>query len=313
MRHEIRARFRVSGERLQGEGGLAGLLYTVFREKLGWKDAEGFLEFLDGACDPSGHQARRLNMAFAHLEDGKDLCALARRIVAAECCTFLEGNPALIRYGKDWTVSERWIPYLEWASRLSAEDTIITFNYDRLLEKLSDDVRLAASNEYKGGLVPITLMDRPALLRAPLNSCRLFKLHGSVDWLLNEDDSDFRVEIGYPWLENPDKRLAIGTPGPGKLSGARGPFRWLWDAAEKAVEVAEEVILVGYRFPETDAYARNRILGALRKSGVQEARIILGLGSPDAPRVESLLGLAAIPAVRVEHLWAEEFLDQWRP
>jgi hypothetical protein len=53
----------------------------------------------------------------------------ARRLVAAECAAFLQHvDPT----------REQWRPYRRWAASLTPNDTVVTFNYDRVLEMLHD-------------------------------------------------------------------------------------------------------------------------------------------------------------------------------
>ena len=42
------------------------------------------------------------------------------------------------------TSGEKWGPYIRWASKLRPSDTIITFNYDLVLEKLAASLELAS-------------------------------------------------------------------------------------------------------------------------------------------------------------------------
>src|SRR5580692_2596737 len=213
-----------------------GLAGHERRQESLWADAEEFIDYVDTAAgltlsnplervlaltgvdsrEPNPHLERmrglvsRLTVNFnAHLKEipMSAIRAAARRLVAAECCAFLEAAN---------TGSERWRPFRAWASSLTPNDTIISFNYDRVLERLREvaitegrptAIQVIAPNE---GDEPSTWRDR-----APL-----FKLHGSVDWqkvpqpegtssteelIVKHEDKRFALTC-------PDEELALATP-----------------------------------------------------------------------------------------------------
>ncbi len=100
-------------------------------------------------------------------EDGfAELNRLIRVRLAMSTLLFLEIVP---------DESERWSPYKRWFSGLTKDDTILTFNYDNVVERAAE---LAGRPYYdsKQTCNPTLLMDsadNPALL----------KLHGSATWL----------------------------------------------------------------------------------------------------------------------------------
>jgi hypothetical protein len=309
-RDEIRARF----DRRAGlvEDSIATEVYRSVQMPLGHTNAEDLLEFLDAAASPNTPQARRLALVWSGVAGkGAELSRRARRIVAAECSAFLESNPVVVGSGPRTRVCERWLPYATWGANLNGDDVVISFNYDRVLENLKDGVQGANAGGADIDLVRTSIVHNQDALRKS-NVAQVLKLHGSVDWLLDGKGS-FQVRPGYPWLDNDSVDLAIGTPGPGKLSAATGPLSWLWRAACNAIRDAKEVFLVGYRFPETDGFARHTLLDALRDSNVERVQVVLGLNSPDAPRVRTLVRMAAPTKVVVRSVWSQDFLDQWRP
>jgi hypothetical protein len=53
----------------------------------------------------------------------------ARRLLGAECAGFLvDADPGTERRG----------PYAEWLTTRTPEDTIVTFNYDRVIERIAE-------------------------------------------------------------------------------------------------------------------------------------------------------------------------------
>ncbi len=176
-----------------------------------WMDAEEFLEQLDAAALFPDSAARRLVRMRAERElDGtqfEDLAAAAKRIVAAECCLFL----------KEADVDcERWRPYVNWAGSLHASDTIVTFNYDRVVEM--------AAQAAKVGL-DIVAGGQPIRKGFP----RLLKMHGSVDWQATSTGEVLLVEDVEHAVRCPSGQLGIASPGPSKLA-----FSQRWTASGRA-------------------------------------------------------------------------------
>jgi hypothetical protein len=273
-----------------------GSIHPGDRERVGhrgmWDDAEGFLDTMETAADaPTGALARRLKRVADSLMSPNDAPPLlelrdaARRMLAVECSKFLlETDPK----------SERWEPYRTWRDVLRSgndEHTVVTFNYDLVLETLGLDdwVRL-----------PATASDR--------GSC-ILKLHGSVNWRKARDG--FGVETDPHFVATcPVEQLAIAPPGPSKSTIAQD-FEPLWKVAEQRLQQANSVFFVGYRFPPTDATARRRILMAIpgARCGLN---IVLGPSDPngDIARLRGLLKFRA-PDVeaRVHPMWAQDFLS----
>ena len=215
-------------------------------------------------------------------------------------------------------------PYRSWAKELSPLDALVTFNYDRVLERLD-----------------LYVID-PASPVEHASKANVFKLHGSVDWQVKPGpDSRPRQFIR---TENPENALAvigpmigIATPGPTKKLATE----WLekiWTPALKRINKAEVIVFVGYRFPPSDAEAREKLLVAITENKSQhvELHIVLGpdLHHKDVVRLEQLLryamgkrgredisqeqrvgmmllGTANTYAVTKHALWAEDFFTVW--
>ncbi len=96
-----------------------------------WSNAEDFLDFLDTATVDRMLMGRLEQMLSTPRPSAQDLSVAARRLFAAECSSFL---------GDTSTRREQWQPYFRWANQLIDDhddsDTIITFNYDRVVETL---------------------------------------------------------------------------------------------------------------------------------------------------------------------------------
>jgi len=285
-----------------------------------WSDAEEFLGDLDaaahgrdGRAGPSVAEIRFRAATGINDADAMPMWLLrdsGRRLVAGSCCAFL----------RDAVVSqERWDPYLTWAKAMGTWDSMVTFNYDRVLEVL-DAFEVVAPNAVAAA--------------GKTTKAEVFKLHGSVDWQRQGKSPNARyVPIG-------DREFALGcdgpeigiaTPGPTKRV-ATGELRVLWAEAMTRLKRADAVVFVGYRFPPSDAEARTQLLGALALNLSPRLKLHVVLGperGPDVVRLEELLRYMMHQAGREEtrpgdpgtsgftfrltthHLFAEDFFTVW--
>lgn len=314
-----------------------------------WEHAEEFLEQLDFASEKSqlvGAQEAAERLArLADASDPKEkkhsvevirgYHHLAQRLVAAECCRFLKNNHMFL---------ERWQPYKRWVSHLDGSDTIVSFNYDRVVELshdgLANDLEeemLVADRDYgetsqqylqlKEKFTRINATSPTVVLNASdleLGGPKLFKLHGSVDWkpaLAPYADSvpwqvsgtsDYAVKCEEP-------TLAIATPGEGKHYASKGQLAPLWHWAWKAISEAQVIVFLGYRFPPSDAFARSTLLSAVRANKKNKVcvHIVLGDSDRDASRLRQLLnhslGFPTLNRIRTQGLFVQDFLSVVEP
>jgi hypothetical protein len=311
-----------------------------------WDHAEDFLEYLDLArtypearqrleqmwdaywlrekeslrWNPPGNPPRKFDLPSAEI-----LLAKAKRLVAAECSLFTFENAQQM---------EKWGPYFTWARRLTAEDCVVTFNYDRVLEILADDNNTKLSTES-------VVAGQYHSDRVQASKCaEIIKLHGSVDWTFTKGSrppaefENYRVPLEFV-RGKPDDALtcaadaiAIATPGPTKAELASGRFGPLWTRARNKIKDADAIVFVGYRFPPTDAMAREQILDAIETNTRPHIDLHVVLGPQDAPdvaRLEEMLkhvgrnakrqdtppGFNGGKAFRVvrHRLWSQDFLQ----
>jgi hypothetical protein len=74
--------------------------------------------------------------------------------------------------------------------------------------------------------------------------------------------------------------MAVAVPGPSKRGLTKELFEPLWVQAVNAIERADAVVFLGYRFPESDAESRERLLKAIVVNQQPRLRIHVVLG-PD--------------------------------
>jgi hypothetical protein len=238
-----------------------------------WAHAEEFLDFVDAAIEDPSSKRRKflerlvvgmgLGEATPSVEDFRTLAILA---VAAECSTFVDRGSV---------ESEAWEPYVNWAVKRRPNDSVLTFNYDQVLEKLG-------TAQYVGHLSERTVVRPGVASGIAEQNCPIYKLHGSTTWGVDRtggfnafDTNQFVSLKGDPG--NIFRNL-IATPGATKLSHCEGLLRPLWDKAVAKLMKADFIVFMGYRFPPSDSFSRRIILGAIGQNAQPYLRIHTVLG-----------------------------------
>ena len=243
--------------------GAYGLAHATPRARL-WTHAEEFLERLDLA-GRNEVSARILQSWWdGPPDDSGDVVAwakrkhaLALRLMAAECCTFLEHADVH---------TERWKPYFRWAENLQPGDRVLTFNYDRVPDLL----------EQKCGQ-PTIITPREMRDRSVKSGALCLKLHGSVDWIreggalldfVAPNHQRYGHQATVVAIHCRAAEIGIATPGPAKLQmvDSGGVLEPLWNEAGRALDDADAVVFVGYRIPPTDAQTRKWLIDKLRSA-----------------------------------------------
>ncbi|HEU0129679.1 MAG TPA: hypothetical protein VFQ85_01645 [Mycobacteriales bacterium] len=168
--------------------------------------------------------------------------------------------------------------------------TVITFNYDVLVEAAylasvvvrsaygGSDNYVDQSQLYPIPFTPINARYGAALGSGPVDTLRLLKLHGSLNWLYS-GRSDFAGEtlydlgIGRSWFDYGDVSMAaamdkvplIVPPTAAKSSFFRHEtVRGQWRLAAQALGAADRVICMGYSLPPGDLVARFLLATTMR-------------------------------------------------
>jgi SIR2-like domain len=189
-------------------------------------------------------------------------------------------------------------------------DTIITFNYDCLLEKAASDLHLKVNyglEEYEqpGGTVPF--------LGAGDDSVRLLKLHGSVNWTTSDGRPDLvRIYPDYKGVIEGESPLLI-PPSWQKTFGS--PLAKIWDAAVEALSSATRIIAIGYSAPKTDTHFKYLLAAGLLRNEVSLREVVWVNRAERRAMDENLNSLLQVSFIesgrlRYEETTASEFLTR---
>ena len=185
-----------------------------------------------------------------------------------------------IEYACSLSQAARWAPYTSWARRLhTADDTIVSFNYDRVVEIAFDKARV-----------------RPAE--------RLLKLHGG---LRHQDVDGHMLWLrGYPGGVEPE----IGLPGDEKDRVADAER---WERAELALQAADAVVILGYSFPPDDIRSVQLLVDGLalnvEKAEQMPLRVVLGNDLGNVGRLYSLVRRKGYAPASTPSFTAESLLS----
>jgi len=184
----------------------------------------------------------------------RDLEELIRRVLLHTTCN-LEDGPASVAKSD---VLEDVL------SHLKAGDTVITFNYDTVIEE-SFPIKGPFWNPEDGYAVDATGKSKgwaKAFIQKrgdKASEIELVKLHGSLNWTLYATNKVrlkprpyvVRARRGAPVAD----KCSILPPGWHKRIDVN-PYRQLWSIARLRLESCSNLAVVGYSLPETDLLAR---------------------------------------------------------
>lgn len=178
-----------------------------------WQDAETCIgDLQDALRDPVCRARIQKTTNLQHALES--ICAQLEQYMAIATSAFV------VRFQEDRIIPERWLTYMHWIKSLTPDDTIVSFNYDRVVEEL----------RIKSGSFGDPI-----------------KLHGTVP---TKDALVAIVKEG--------KRVAeIKVPGPAKALGSDGRE---WVAAAGVLKECRHLVVIGYSFPESDPFGRHFIL-----------------------------------------------------
>jgi hypothetical protein len=157
--------------------------------------------------------------------------------------------------------------YKDFYRGAARRDTIITFNYDTLVEdslhNLGTQFSYGFFNDPKN---PVVDFDESA--RCVSNQSQavdVLKLHGSVNWGIGDSATrNLRVFGTFADLVRSGNKPILVPPTWRKGWGRGHPVTTVWDAAVRALASATRVIILGYSIPQTDMHFRYLLAAGLQ-------------------------------------------------
>jgi hypothetical protein len=187
--------------------------------------------------------------------------------------------------------------------KLRAKDTVISFNYDCVLDhalRRHGNRKWSAAYGYTfprpGRIEGAGRWDPSSPARSSKETIFLLKLHGSLNWQLPDDpktpDVDHRQTIvlkerlhgqrGVPYF-------TIIPPVWNKAASEHPTFKALWLNAERAIRTASEIAVVGFSFAPTDLPVESLFRVALaRRTAKLKTLVIANKSKVDRARTRQV-------------------------
>lgn len=174
------------------------------------------------------------------------------------------------------------------AESLRTKDCVISFNYDCLIDnaiknntlKRWDPAKSAYGASGGYGFKPEDgsnhWKDHSSGKRVE-NTIRLLKLHGSMNWKREGENSISLVED----LDKVDDLAGSIIPPTWFKDLERYPFKDIWKQARKEVRRARIIVVVGYSVPETDLFSRSLFKVEAGSKDKREKLDLIVLVNPD--------------------------------
>ncbi|HWP33050.1 MAG TPA: hypothetical protein VNL97_04815 [Solirubrobacterales bacterium] len=201
-------------------------------------------------------------------------------------------------------------------SALRPGDTVVTFNYDCLIDySLRDIAKRNWDSETGYGLDARGYLDawrdHSGIGRFPVKQIKLLKLHGSMNW---GTDAQGRLQLlATPYDSRSEDDLCI-VPPLWQKSFDEPPFHDVWMAAREQLTSTKALMMIGYSLPLTDVYTQ-----AMLRIDVQPLDFLL-IANPDAEareRIRRVLRSAITTGTRVVEVEGMkevgELLTPWAP
>jgi hypothetical protein len=140
------------------------------------------------------------------------------------------------------------------------KNSIITFNYDTLLE---DGLHLATIPFTYGIPEELARYDDNCWCTRDGTGIPVYKLHGSVNWSTGLSFRDrVRVHNSYDWLKGKEEQVFLVPPTWRKIFGAQ--LASVWEGAVSVLSDATRIIVLGFSMPPTDTHFKYLLIAGLQ-------------------------------------------------
>jgi len=166
---------------------------------------------------------------------------------------------------------------------LKKDDTIISFNYDCLMDYALKDIGGDKWHAKYGYCFPLKGYDTPGIdfwnprniknLANRNETIKFLKLHGSLNWQINDSKKNIRLKkhlyknVGIP-------RFTIIPPEWNKERLKQRTFTRIWKEAASRIHREKTFVFVGFSFVPTDLYAASLFQVSIKEKGIKKLVIV---------------------------------------
>jgi SIR2-like domain len=238
------------------------------------------LEFLDDALNVGPQSAGTISPAKLRRKRGRLLHAVSAVLEISTDAAIRGGGHGCSHHSR-------------LVEKLKARDTLISFNYDCVLDhalRQHGSKKWSAAYGYTfprpGRVEGVVRWDPSSPAKSSKETIFLLKLHGSLNWQLPDDpktpDVDHQQTIvlkerlhgqrGVPYF-------TIIPPVWNKAASEHPTFKVLWRNAERAIRMAREIAVVGFSFASTDLPVESLFRVALARRTTKLKTLVIANGS----------------------------------
>ena len=153
---------------------------------------------------------------------------------------------------------------------LKSGSTIITFNYDLIIEESFEDAKLWNPKDGYGTTAHRTTrgwcrkwLEKRNYKKGAKSKVRLLKLHGSLGWTLYKNRQIRLKARPYTVRKNKTEQVSVLPPGWNKKINVN-PYKIFWREASLRLAKCKSLMIVGYSLPETDLLAKSLFAEVVR-------------------------------------------------
>ena len=191
------------------------------------------------------------------------------------------------------------------SSTIQPKNTVITFNYDTLLEESLEEISAPYNLGILDSDISVEHNCKNLVYTQPLTGLSILKLHGSMNWAMSYQPHENHQNRSpsdktYPCIQiyktatdlfsNDAHRydqLILEPPTWNK--GKSAPIlQLLWDKSIEALSTATRIFIIGYSIPETDMHFKYLMASGLANNISLEEIIIVNPAFDDAQESEAL-------------------------
>lgn len=206
---------------------------------------------------------------------------------------------------------EKCVYHRRLVKSLTPDDTVLSFNYDWLMDS---SLREHGENKwnprigyavgvYKDANCKYWACKKNGKPQFSSESVRLLKMHGSMNWFpVSPDRKHPKVRLRQRWWHQNGKLNFEIVPPEWNKPIRSGIYKQLWRAARKALRESAALVFIGYSLPETDLPARALFMvDAGKAHGAPDLKLLVVV-NPDRDarkRIRRVLSGRITPSTRI--------------
>jgi len=147
----------------------------------------------------------------------------------------------------------------------NVENTIVSFNYDTVLEDAFAELKIPFTYGFPAYLANLHTSAKSKADETIPKIQPVYKLHGSINWGIDKSDtSKIQIYGDYEDLRADGKEVLLVPPTWRKVFG--GHLTHIWSKAVMAIRNATRIIVIGFSMPSTDTHFKYLIAAGLQNN-----------------------------------------------